>query len=594
MKFCTKILLSLVAMIALMLALTACSSAEEGAPAAPAAQQAAPTAAPAAAAPAPAPTSTPPPAVPKIAEPQEVAATLRPPESTAKKGGYMNYGWVASPPHLDLHQSGTTNNCTPQCPLYDLLVMNDPTDQARSIINAGLAHSWEVSGDGKDFTFKLREGVKFHDGADMTSVDVKATFDRIIFPPDHVNSRRETLFTSVDSVEAPDDYTVVFMLREPRPADYILQSIASGFNVIVRKQTLDDSGSDLRQIPDYPGTGPFKYVSHIDAEEWRTEKFPDYWNPELPYLDGINTFHICAFCQQLVAAFVSNKIDYARGIDPKTWQEWQTSPPEGTTTVRFPQTTVIATFLNQANEGPMSDVRVRKAIHTVIDRDAIIAGAKDISPMSPGFGFIFKFSEFAASEDELRMRQGNAATADKGPEIELAKQILADAGYGDGIKDLRIRYTNGAYSQVWGPMVAQMAGDIGIEMEQVPSEYPIWIETTEAGDFDLSVGPVVFPFGDPSSYLRTWYGCDGPTNFGKFCDEEVDALIDRIDSELDPVVRKKLVTEIDLLLEERVPFAPLSWEEFTDAFYLYVKGHAVGGSIGLYNAERRGTWWLDR
>ena len=69
-------------------------------------------------------------------------------------------------------------------------------------------------------------------------------------------------------------------------------------------------------------------------------------------------------------------------------------------------------------------------------------------------------------------------------------------------------------------------------------------------------------------------------------------MIDQIDSELDPVARKKLVTEVDLLLEERVPFAPLSWEEFTDAHYVYVKGHAVGGSIGLYNArgEVHGGW----
>ena len=289
MKRYIKTLLPITAILALVLAAIACSSADEAAPAAPAAQQAAPAAPTAAPAAVSAPTSTPPPSVPKVAEPQEADATLGPPESNAKRGGFLNYGWVASPPHLDLHQSGTTNNCTPQCPLYDLLVMNDPTDQARSIINAGLAHSWEVSSDGKDFTFKLREGVKFHDGADMTSADVKATFDRIIFPPDHVSSRRQTLFTSVESVEAPDDFTVSFMLKEARSAGYILQSIASGFNVIVRKQTLDDSGSDLRKIPDYPGTGPFRYVSHIDAEEWRTEKFPDYWNPELPYLDGINT-----------------------------------------------------------------------------------------------------------------------------------------------------------------------------------------------------------------------------------------------------------------------------------------------------------------
>ena len=67
------------------------------------------------------------------------------PESSPQRGGWLEYGFVSNPPHLDMHQSGTTNNCTPQCPLFDLLVMNDPTDPGRGIIAQGLAKSWEVS-----------------------------------------------------------------------------------------------------------------------------------------------------------------------------------------------------------------------------------------------------------------------------------------------------------------------------------------------------------------------------------------------------------------------------------------------------------------
>ena len=258
MKRYIKTLLPITAILALVLAAIACSSADEAAPSAPAAQQAAPAAPTAAPAAVSAPTSTPPPSVPKVAEPQEADATLGPPESNAKRGGFLNYGWVASPPHLDLHQSGTTNNCTPQCPLYDLLVMNDPTDQARSIINAGLAHSWEVSSDGKDFTFKLREGVKFHDGADMTSADVKATFDRIIFPPDHVSSRRQTLFTSVESVEAPDDFTVSFMLRKlDQPTTYCspLQAVLTSSSGNRRSTTLAQTCERFRTTPELDLSG---------------------------------------------------------------------------------------------------------------------------------------------------------------------------------------------------------------------------------------------------------------------------------------------------------------------------------------------------
>ena len=108
-----------------------------------------------------------------------------------------------------------------------------------------------MSSDGKTFTFPLREGVKFHDGADMTSADVKATFDRIIFPPDHVSSRRQALFAAVaaDGVQAPDEHTFQLVLEEPRAADFILNAFATGFNVIVRKQTLEDNDYDLRTIP---------------------------------------------------------------------------------------------------------------------------------------------------------------------------------------------------------------------------------------------------------------------------------------------------------------------------------------------------------
>ena len=156
------------------------------------------------------------------------------------------------------------------------------------------------------------------DGADMTSADVKATFDRIIFPPDHVSSRRQALFAAVaaDGVQAPDEHTFQLVLEEPRAADFILNAFATGFNVIVRKQTLEDNDYDLRTIPDYPGTGPYRYNEHRDAEFWKIEANPDYWNPNLPYMDGINVYHI-PDTQARIAAFLAKKSDYSRVIEPQ-------------------------------------------------------------------------------------------------------------------------------------------------------------------------------------------------------------------------------------------------------------------------------------
>ena len=597
-----KLLLPFMIIGAIALVLTACSSApqatQEEAPAA--ASQAAPApAAPTSKQAAGAGTTGQQPALPAAATPapaMEVeTAYLMAPEDGPQRGGWLEYGFAANPPHLDMHQSGTTNNCTPQCPLFDLLVMNDPTDPDRGIIAQGLARSWEISPDSTTFTFPLREGVRFHDGADMTSADVKATFDRIIFPPDHVSSRRQALFSAVedDGVQAPDDYTFRLVLKEPRPADFILNSLANGFNVIVRKQTLDDNNSDLRTIPNYPGTGPYRYVEHRDAEFWKIEANPDYWNPELPYLDGINVYHM-PDAQTKIAAFLAKQSDYARVLDPKSYHDWLADTPEGMKLHRYSQTTVQGIWMKQDTGGPLSDVRVRKAINLIIDRDAMEDSVfKTVSFNGFGCGYVFRWSPWASPYDDLRARDTCVATADKGPYFEEAQRLLEEAGYGDGL-DLSIKYSTQGHYAVWGPLIAQMLGEQGINVEQIPLDGPVAIQSIQDGNFDLAVSYAVFPFGDPSAYMRAWYGCGSTENYGGFCNDDVDTLLDNIDSELDTVKRKGYVTELDLLLEEQVPFATAAWEEFADAYWEYVRGHTGEYSVGIYNAERRGTWWLDQ
>src|SRR6185436_2842073 len=107
---------------------------------------------------------------------------LAAPEPNPKKGGVLKYGITMRPPHFDFHQSGTINSLGSQGCMFDNLVRRDPRDSGKTII-PDLAHSWEISKDGKTYTFHLRKGVQFHDGAELTSEDVKATFDRIAKPP---------------------------------------------------------------------------------------------------------------------------------------------------------------------------------------------------------------------------------------------------------------------------------------------------------------------------------------------------------------------------------------------------------------------------
>src|SRR5262245_65318881 len=120
---------------------------------------------------------------------------IRAPEPNAKRGGVLRYGVLSAPAHFDVHQSGTVSNMGTQGCMYDNLIRRDPRDSGQSII-PDLAHSWEIAKDGKTYTFFLRKGVQFHDGGDLTAEDVKATYQRIIFPPQGFSSPRTPLFST--------------------------------------------------------------------------------------------------------------------------------------------------------------------------------------------------------------------------------------------------------------------------------------------------------------------------------------------------------------------------------------------------------------
>src|SRR5713226_5436968 len=201
-------------------------------------------------------------AVPRVLTAQSTpepsdAGLLRAPELNSKRGGVLKWGGLANSTLYDLHQTGTIANMGPQAPMYDLLVQIDPTHWDKVIPD--LAKSWKISEDGLTYTFSLREGVQFHDGAPLTAEDVVASFKHIIAPPAGVLSPRQGLFDAVQDVVATDALTVEFRLTEPR--GYLLRGIAAGFNVIMRKKTLEENNYDLRRVPVYPGTGPFRHQS---------------------------------------------------------------------------------------------------------------------------------------------------------------------------------------------------------------------------------------------------------------------------------------------------------------------------------------------
>ena len=507
------------------------------------------------------------------------------PEPNAKRGGILRYEVPNAPAHFDVHQQGAsilTQGC-----MYDSLIRRDPRDSGQTII-PDLAHSWEVAKDGKTYTFFLRKGVKFHDGGDFTAEDVQATFQRILFPPQGFNSPRTPLFSTVEAIKVRDPYTIEFTLREPRPKAFILGAFASGWNVIVRKKTLEDSNYNLRQVLNYPGTGPFRHVKRVDKEVWVMERNPDYWNEGLPYLDGIEFYHFDPFSPPLGAALFSGRIDYARLLDQVSLKKLQTTP--GMAGTGYYQSAIQAVWVNNAKK-PFNEPRVRRAMHLTFDRPVLVAVVKDIAPMLVG-GFLYPFSDWATPPPQLAERLGYQAETTAA--LKEARQLLAAAGYAKGIKGVDFMVRDALSFKTWAPAVQEMLKAIGIETTLRTVQPSVWFGEAQRGTFDITINIQASTLIDPSDYFHAWYSKDGPQNFSQWHNPAFEDLLSQIDRELDEAKRKDLVRQAEAIFEQDPPLLPVSWEKINDGWFTYVKGHNPYNYFGIYDVVRFDTFWLDK
>ena len=513
---------------------------------------------------------------------------LAAPEPNPKHGGVLRMGIPLRPPHFDVHQSGTIFNLGSQGCMFDNLIRRDPRNGGKTII-PDLAHSWEIAKDGKTYTFHLRQGVHFHDGAELTSEDVKATFDRIIKPPQGISIPRSILFKSVSEIAAPDKYTVQFKLAEPRPVNFIMSAIASGWNVIVRKKTLEDNNYNLRKVEIYPGTGPFKSVKRVENESWTMEKNKDYWNKGLPYLEGIEMYHVLPFSPEMGSAILSNRVDYVRITDPVTARKAKATA--GITAVDHYQSVIQATWMNNKRQ-TLSDPRVRRAMHLALDKPALVDVVKDVAPMMVG-GFIYPFSEFATPKEELSKRLGYQA--DQTVSIKEARALMAAAGHPDGIKGLDYMVREIATFKLWSQAIQAMLKEaLNIECNLRTVVESVWFDDAASGNFDLAIGASVSTLLDPSDYFNAWYGKGGPQNYSFWDNKEFQALTAQIDVELDSEKRQDLIRKAEAIMEQDPPLLPISWEKINEVWYNYVKGITAADYFGVYDVVRQDTVWLDK
>jgi peptide/nickel transport system substrate-binding protein len=414
-------------------------------------QQAAPpaaasaTQAPAAAAQAPAPAAQAPASKPAAQEPasKPAAATGQP-----KRGGMLISAVTAEPPTLDPHLGFPA---TWSALMYDYLVYFDKDNK----VQPNLAESWEIQNDGAVIVFKLRKGVKFHNGREMVADDVKYSLERLQ-EPKSVFARD---YAAIQSVQVVDPHTVRLDFGKPFPGVFRMLAQFKGGD-IVAKEAVEQHG-DLARTG--MGTGPFMFEKWTPGSEIVLKKNPNYWKPDLPYLDGI-TFRIVPDEAGIVAGLRTGAIHHMQILDFTNVRGLEADPNVTVHKTPRMQDGVVAMYVN-ARVGHLADPKVREALYWAFDREATVKIATAglgvaTGPISP------TVTPWSLPDDEVKKWWKR--------DVEAAKKAVAEAkasgNYADGIK-----------TQVWADattrwrvdtaqILASNAKEVGIDCEVVMME----------------------------------------------------------------------------------------------------------------------------
>src|SRR5438034_7804804 len=340
-------------------------------------------------------------------------------------GGELVFVVPSDPPSYDAHEEETFGVIHPMAPHYNTLLRVDPFDRTGTKPVGDLAESWTVSKDGLVYTFKLRKGVKFHDGSEMTSKDAKASYDRIIFPPPGIVSDRKGQYEVVEVVEAPDPYTVRFRLKWP--AASFLASVASPWNWIYKADIL---AKDMRWYETHVmGTGPFLFVEHVKGSHWVGKRNPNYWDKGKPYLDGYRAIFIKDSAAQVSAVRGERAYIQFRGFSPAERDSLVAALGPKLTVQESPWNCVILVALNHERK-PFDDKRVRRALTLALDRYQGAQALSKIAIVKEPAGVQVPRMPFATGPAELEKLAGYGRDIAKSR--AEAKRLLKDAGIRDG------------------------------------------------------------------------------------------------------------------------------------------------------------------
>jgi len=537
-------------------------------PAAPAA-----TTAPAAAAPAAAPAATQ--AAPAAAaKPTEAPATAAKPAEAAKpaaaagspkKGGVLVVGATDEAADLDPHWQNALARAQRTQIMYSYLVQADKDLR----IQPDLAEKWEISPDGKTYTFFLRKGVKFHNGRELVSEDVKYSIERIRDP--NKASQGKALMATIDSVDTSDQYVAKVMLKEPDSG--LLAAFASAWGAIVAKEEVEKGGGNLNKADG--GSGPYMLEEWVPNQALKLKRFPDYYDKNVAHLDGI-TFQVIPEESAIIAQLRSGNVHLTALKDNKNYQVVKDVPNLDT----LRGTRLGFDYLNIDNQRePFNKLEVRQALQYALDRDEFLAVC------TSGLGQLISPAPPALKDYTLDPKSFPEYKQD----LNKAKELLAKAGLPNGFKTSIEIIPQFATMVTGSQVLADQLKKIGIELEIKQFEYGVWLERFNTHQFELAWN-VTGGNADPDPLFRSRLHSKVGSNQNNSTDTEIDKVLEEGKAITDLAKRKEHYANVQKLLVQRVPQVWMFSSDLIHVTKKTVKGYESHPSSFFQGLV---TTWLD-
>ena len=513
--------------------------------------------------------------------PQPVGYMMEAPENVTNTGGTLKTAFGVTMGHFDAHQ-GTGTHVLGHA--YDGLHVKNIADGLRTFAPL-LATEWDIAADGKTYTFTIRDGVKFHDGSDLTVDDVVTSFNRMAMPQDGFVAPQRSFYDVVESIEGKGNQ-VVFKLSEPRT--WLLEVMSGTSHVVYSKAQIDANDNNLKGVEIPTGTGPFKFNEHMPAEKWVFDKNENYWSPNTPYIDRLEMLHVPAWTDRGTAV-LTGQADFSWNISMETHNEANTR--NDVTSLKIPGFGAYNANINN-KKAPFDDVRVRKAIFLTVSKQALHAAFSRNEPMKLT-GWMSYAAEGATSIEELGKLPGYRE--DKTEDIATAKKLMAEAGYADGFGPIDLVVSSVApHSEILAPVFQDELKKIGIESKIRVIERSQLGQNALAGEYDIQVTTAFSsPTQDPTPMWMQRLTCDGSQNQVHYCNPEFDKMVAELNVTSDPGARADLFAKAKAFLDEENPQFTIGFTNHLPAWRNYVKGMAMEQRSHTHWGELT-TVWLDR